>query len=202
MRQLFLVALHNRIPFCYVVIDSWFASKENFVFIRKYQKHFIAALKRNRLFAPSLEAKRQGRFVHVGSLELRDHEAIRGYLKGYEKEVLIVRRVFTNKDGSVATLDLVCSDLSLSGEQVAAIYQKRWKVEEYHKSLKSNAALGKSPTRRVVTQISHLVMSMVAFIKLESLKMKHHLNHFALKAKILLRAHFVAMQERQRLRGG
>jgi len=39
MRQLFLVALHNQIPFRYVVIDSWFASKENFVFIRKHQKH-------------------------------------------------------------------------------------------------------------------------------------------------------------------
>ncbi|SDW20938.1 DDE superfamily endonuclease [Nitrosomonas communis] len=38
------------------------------------------------------------------------------------------------------------------GGQVAAIYEKRWKVEEFHKSLKSNAALAKSPTRMVITQ--------------------------------------------------
>ena len=45
---------------------------------------------------------------------------------------------------------------------IATIYQKRWKVEEYHKSLKPNATFTKSPTRRAVTQISHLVMSMIA----------------------------------------
>jgi len=41
----------------------------------------------------------------------------------------------------------LCSDLACAGEQVATIYQKRWKVEEFHKSLKSNAGLAKSPTR-------------------------------------------------------
>ena len=39
-------------------------------------------------------------------------------------------------------------------EQVASveldtIYQRRWKVEEYHKSLKSNASLAKSPTKTI-----------------------------------------------------
>jgi len=84
---------------------------------------------------------------------------------------------------------------------VSTIYQKRWKIEEYHKSLKSNAALAKSPTRRVTTQISHLVMSMVAVFKLECLKIKHHLNHFALRAKVLVKANLAAMQELRRLQG-
>jgi len=131
----------------------------------------------------------------------QDKQAIRGYLKGYDKEVLLVCRVFTNKDGSVGHLYLVGSDTSLSGEMVSTIYQKRWKIEEYHKSLKSNAALAKSPTRRVTTQISHLVMSMVAVFKLECLKIKHHLNHFALRAKVLVKANLAAMQELRRLQG-
>ena len=91
-----------------------------------------------------------------GSRELEDKEAVRGYLKGYDKEVLLVRRIFTNKDGSTAILNLVCSDTSLDGNSVATIYEKRWKVEEYHKSLKSNAALGKSPTKTIRTQINHI----------------------------------------------
>jgi IS4 transposase len=81
---------------------------------------------------------------------------VRGWLKGFETEVLLVRRVFTNKDGSTATLNLVCSDLSCDGEQVATLYQKRWKVEEFHKSLKSNAGLAKSPTRTTTTQNNHV----------------------------------------------
>jgi len=52
------------------------------------------------------------------------------------------------------------------------------------KSLKHNANLAKSPTRTVKTQSNHIVLSILAFFKLETLKIKHHLNHFALKAKL------------------
>ena len=111
-----------------------------------------------------------------------------GWLKGYGKEVLLVRQVFTNKDGSTGILNLVCSDLPLDGEQVTTIYQKRWNVEVFHKSLKSNAGLAKSPTQTVTTQSNHVFMSIVAVFKLECLKMQHHLNHFALRAKLLMTA--------------
>jgi len=200
LREMLKSALSNQIPFRFVLMDSWFAAKENFEFIRQRGKHFIAAIKSNRLFAKSLEDKHSGRFVQVGALELQDKACMRGYLKGYYGEVLIVRQVFTNKDGNTATLDLVCSDTSLSSDHIATIYQKRWKVEEYHKSLKSNAALAKSPTKTITTQMSHLVMSMIAVFKLECLKIKHHLNHFALRAKVLIRANFAAMTELERLR--
>jgi len=200
VREMLQRALTNRIPFRFVLMDSWFAAKENFEFITKKRKHFIAALKSNRLFATSLEDKHQGKFIRVGDIELQDKKAVRGYLKGYDKEVLLIRCIFTNKDGRTAMLHLVCSDTSLPSQKVVAIYQKRWKVEEYHKSLKSNAALAKSPTKKVVTQISHLVMSMVAVLKLECLKIKHNLNHFALRAKILIKANMAALAELQRLR--
>jgi hypothetical protein len=48
-------------------------------------------------------------------------------------------------------LNLVCSDLACDSRQVATICQKRRKVEEFHKSLKSNVGLTKSPTRPVTT---------------------------------------------------
>ncbi len=121
-----------------------------------YEKHFVAALKSNRLVALSLEDKKEGRFVHVNELDLSDKQAVRGYLKGFDHEVLLVRRIFKNKDGSTGILDLVYSDLTCNGEQVAAIYEKRWKVEEYHKSLKSNLGLTKSPTRTMTTQNNHV----------------------------------------------
>ena len=73
-------------------------------------------------------------------------------------------------------------------------------MEEYHKSLEHNAALAKSPTKRVRTQISHLVMSMIAVFKPECLKIKHCLNHFALRAKVLIRANSAAIAELKKLR--
>jgi len=200
MRKMVGQCIQNQLKFLYVLMDCWFAAKENFEFILKKNKHFVAALKNNRLVALSLDDKKQGRFIKVSGLELSDKQAVRGWLKGFDDEVLLVRRVFTNKDGSTATVNLVCSDLSCDGEQVATLYQKRWKVEEFHKSLKSNAGLAKSPTRTVTTQNNHVFMSIYAVFKLECLKIKHKTNHFALRAKFFIRATQQAYAELQNLR--
>ena len=200
MRTMIATCVANAIKFRYVLTDSWFAAKENFEFILKKGKHFISALKDNRLVALSEEDKKEGRFVRVSQLELADQQAVRGWLKGFPCEVLFVRRVFTNKDGSIGLLNLVCSDLACNGGQVATIYQKRWKVEEFHKSLKSNAGLAKSPTRTVTTQNNHIFMSIYAVFKLECLKIKLKANHFALRAKLFIKANQMAYEELQKLR--
>jgi IS4 transposase len=188
MRDMLENVIKNQLKFRYVLMDSWFGSVENFNFIVTKKKHFIVALKNNRLIALSAEDKKQGRYVRIDSLELSDQQAVRGWLKDYQHEVLIVRQVFTNKDGSTGLLNLGCSDLTCDGNQITSIYKKRWHVEVFHKSLKSNASLARSPTRRVTTQNNHVFMSIYAVYKLECLKIKHKLNHFALRMKLLITA--------------
>ena len=188
MRNIISTCLANQLKFRFILMDTWFASQENFEFIVKRKKDFIAALKDNRLFATSLEDKHQGRFIRVSEVVLSDKQSVRGYLKGYDKEILLVRRIFTNKDGSTVAMTLVCSDTTLDGNDVATLYQKRWKVEEFHKSLKHNVDLAKSPTKTIRTQSNHIFLSVLSFFKLECLKIKHNLNHFALRAKLLLKA--------------
>ena len=188
MREMIANCVHNALKFKYVLMDCWFAAVENFDFIVKKKKHFIAALKDNRLVALSEEDKREGRFVRMDTLELSDKQAVRGWLKGYGNEVLLVRQVFTNKDGSTGLLNLVCSDLTCDGDSVATLYKKRWKVEVFHKSLKSNAALAKSPTRRVTTQNNHVFMSIYAVFKLECLSMTRKINQFAIRTKLYIKA--------------
>ncbi len=61
-------------------------------------------------------------------------------------------------------------------------------IEVYHKSLKQNASLEKSPTRTETTQRNHLFASLCAYVKLERLKIKTKQNHFAMKAKLYLSA--------------
>ena len=200
LREMVGACVTNQLKLRYVLMDSWFAAQENFAFIVKKKKHFIAALKDNRLVALSEQDKKEGRFVRIDTLQLTDKQAVRGWLKGFDNEVLLARQIFTNKDGSTGILNLVCSDLTLDGEQVTTIYKKRWKVEEFHKSLKSNAALAKSPTRTVTTQNNHVFMSIIAVFKLECLKLKHKLNHFALCAKIFIKATQQAYHELRALR--
>ena len=90
--------------------------------------------------------------------------------------------------------------MSLDGEQVTALYHKRWNVEVFHKSLKSNAGLAKSPTQTVTAQSNHVFMSIVAVFKLECLKMQHQLNHFASRAKLWIEATRHAYEQLQALR--
>ena len=83
---------------------------------------------------------------------------------------------------------LVTSDTTLSYDEITTLYQKRWNVEPYHKSLKQNASLEKSPTQTVTTQTNHFFAALCGYIKLELLKGATKLNHFALKSKLYLRA--------------
>ncbi len=103
-------------------------------------------------------------------------------------DVISVKQVFTNEDGKTAVQYLISSDPKLSKEDIATGYQKRWRVEEYHKSLKQNVSLEKSPTQTEVTQTNHFFAALCGYIKLERLKIKTKQNHFALKSKLYLKA--------------
>ncbi|SDX05997.1 hypothetical protein SAMN05421882_10541, partial [Nitrosomonas communis] len=46
-------------------------------------------LKDHRLVALSREDKKQGRFVRISELDLADKQAVHGWLKGFEQEVLL-----------------------------------------------------------------------------------------------------------------
>jgi hypothetical protein len=83
---------------------------------------------------------------------------------------------------------------------ILSTYQERWGIEDYHKLLKNNASLQKSPTRTVQTQRTHFFASLCAYIKLERLKICEKLNDFALKGKIYVKAIQVAFKELESLK--
>ena len=91
------------------------------------------------------------------------------------------------------------SDTTLDGDRMMGLYQERWQVEEYHKSLKQNASLACSPTRTKRTQTNHFFLSLCAFVKLEGLKIKTACSHFALKQKLYMAALQAAFGQLQTL---
>lgn len=188
-RDLLQQAVKNQIPFKYVLNDIWFASAENINFVKlTLKKEFVMPLKGNRKVALSKETKQSGRYQRVDTLKLEPMQPVIVYLEGVEFALLLIKQVFTNEDGSTGIQYLVTSDTTLEGNRIATIYQKRWNVEPYHKSLKQNASLEKSPTQTVTTQTNHFFAALCGYIKLELLKSDTQLNHFALKAKLYLHA--------------
>jgi len=88
----------------------------------------------------------------------------------------------------------------LTAQAIQTLYQKRWKVEEYHKSLKSNLAFSRSPTKTLRTQSNHIFACLMAFVKMEQMRLKTHLNHFAMKGQIYQAALRSAYQQLQTLK--
>lgn len=74
------------------------------------------------------------------------------------------------------------------------------KTMVFHKSLKQNAALGKAPVRRVVTRNNHVFAALYALLKLERLKIKRRLRHFALRAHLYRKTIRAAHDEPQVLK--
>jgi hypothetical protein len=200
-RQMLQTCVNNALPFRYVLNDSWFACAENMIFVKQtLHKEFVMPLKDNRKVSlvPPLQPNRE--FAAVSTLSLEAHTPLTVWLEEIDFPLLLLKQVFTNADGSEGVLYLVSSDTTLTSEQMTILYQKRWKVEEYHKSIKSNLGFAKSPTKTVRTQSNHVFACLLAFVKMERLRMSTHLNHFAMKAKLYQAALATAFRELQTLR--
>ena len=187
-------AIRNQVKFRLVLFDVWFASVENLKMILGHRKHFICPLKSNRKIALSREEKLRGPWQKLQNLEIKTNQRYLIYLEGLEVPVLLIKQIFTNEDGKTAVQYLIASDTKLSIDDITTSYQRRWRVEEYHKSLKQNASLEKSPTQTETTQTNHFFAALCGYIKLERLKIKTNQNHFALKSKLYLKALVSAFQ--------
>jgi len=195
MQEMISMSIRNRVKFKYVLADSWFGSAENMRFIHEKKKFFIFDMKTNRLAALTDQDRNSGRFTRIDQLQIPSHAPVKVWLKDLHLEVLLIKQVFTNKDSSTGVGYLVSNDLTLSHDQFKTLYKKRWSVEEYHKSIKQNTAVAKSPTRTIRTQSNHLFASICAYVRLEKYKLESALNHFALKAKLYLVAIKAAFKE-------
>ncbi len=184
MLQMIAKAIANGLMFKYIVADSWFASVANMRFIRQKQKIFIFDMQSNRLTVFNEADRQAGNWTRIDELRIPNNKLVQVWLKDLEFPVLLTKQFFTNKANSTGERFLVSNDLSLTDDQLTTIYKKRWSVEEYHKSLKQNVSIGKSPIRTEKTQNNHLYASMLGCIKLEKLKNANKMNRFAMKTKI------------------
>jgi hypothetical protein len=206
-REMIKQAVINQIQFGkneflrnYVVTDVWFASAENMMFIKhEINKEFVMPVKTNRNIAISYDDKGRGKYVRADMSDLRTDIPKEIFLEDVDFPMLLVKQVFANKDGSTGILYPVSSDTGMTYEQITATYRKRWNVECYHKSLKQNVALEKSPAKVVNTQKNHFFASLCGYVKLEMLRFSGKFNHFALRAKIYISALRVAFSELQKI---
>lgn len=188
-RRLLRQSVRNKLPFRYILSDVWYASTENMNFIRKtLKRHFVMPLKSNRKVALSKAHKRAKNYVPVDTLDYKNSSLRTIYLEEVAFPLLLVKQVFKNEDGSEGVLYLVTSDTTLTYEKITTLYKRRWSIECYHKALKQQCAIGKSPARVQRTQSSHIHCSICAFVKLELLRGITSVSYEGLKLNLYIHA--------------
>lgn len=185
-RRLIQQAIKNEVPFEFVLFDSWFAAAENMKFVKgENRRDFICPLKSNRKVALSTEDKLRGRFQAVATLSPEPNTVREIYLEGVEFPLTLGKQIFTNEDGGTGVLYSVSSERAIDDDRLTISYQRRWQVECFHKSLKQNVSLSKSPTQTERTQQNHLFAALGGCARLEMLKVETKLNHYCLEIKIV-----------------
>lgn len=61
-------------------------------------------------------------FQQVNSLDWKDGDSTTVYLKDIAFPVKLLKKVFTNEDGSTGTLYLVTNDLSIDADRIYKVY--------------------------------------------------------------------------------
>ena len=183
--KLHILHYHNEVKYKYILFDKWFASIKNLLFIEEeLKKKFVCPIKSNRKIALTEKEKDKGKYVNISTIDIEGGSSRLIYLEGYKKPLKLIKQVVKNGDDGESTyLYLITNDIDLSFDEVLEIYKRRWKIEEYHKSLKQNLKIEHSPTKVETSQRNHIHLTVLGFIKLEKLRLNYKMNHFAIKEK-------------------
>ena len=147
-------------PEC-VIFDSWYASIENLKLIRSMEWHWFTRLKSNRLVNPDDTSNRpvsegeippEGRVVH-----LRQY----GFIK-------IFKVVHDDSDVEYWATDIL--DASESNRRI--FKDCGWNIEEYHRGIKQCCGIERCQGRKDEVQRGHIFLALLAFLRLESHRLK------------------------------
>jgi len=157
----------------YVMFDSWYSSPSSILSVCATQHDVIARLKKNNTKycyngemlslseIYSKNRKRCGRSKYLLSVEVevthKDH-----------KDSVTAKIVFVrNKNKRRDWIALISTDMSLSEEEIIALYGKRWDIEVFFKVCKSVLKLGKEYQCRSFDSTSALAaVVFIRYIKL------------------------------------
>ena len=156
---------HKQIKFKYVLMDTWYATKDIMLYIDNLQKIYYCPLKSNRKVDDS---KGVNPYKAVNELTWTDQEQQNGKLikihafpKDYKVQLFRVV-VNENRTDWIVTNDTT-QDSSDGTRLVCAI---RWKIEQFHRELKQLTGIEANQCRQARIQRHHICFSMLFWLQL------------------------------------
>ena len=183
-RELIKWSVDKCLNVSHITADSWFCCGETLEFIHQKNKKYVFAIKSNRKVFLTLKDREKKIGCSLKLAELEDNTPTPFFINNVNHKVYIMKKTFKNGDGKLGVLFLVTNDKELSNVDLYSIYQKRWGIEVFHKSVKNNTSLAKSPVSSQKAQRNHIFCSYFAYLKLERTKEKEGKNQFRMKRDI------------------
>ncbi len=158
----------------YVLFDSWYSGLKNLKLVKGFGWHFLTRLKENRPVNPD-----RSRNVNVKDVDIPvDGRVV--HLMGFGM-IKVFRTV--SKDGDVDYW--ATDDLEMNEAQRKDLSGGGWGIEVYHRGLKQCCGAEKSHVRKTAEMISHIHLSLRAFLRLEAHRLKTGVSWYQAKLNII-----------------
>ena len=155
----------KQLQFKYVLMDTWYATKDIMLYIDNLQKIYYCPLKSNRKVDDS---KGLNPYKAVSDLNWTDTEQqngklikIHGFPKDYKVQLFRVA-VNDNRTDWIVTNDTT-QDSSDDTRNVCAI---RWEIEQFHREIKQLTSIENNQCRKARIQCNHICCCMLAWVQL------------------------------------
>lgn len=160
-----------------VAFDSWYSSLKNLKKVRQLNWHWLTQLKRNRLVDPDGAGNRAVRELLIPMHGLIVHLKGYGFVKVFKIAAPDGNREYWATD-----------DLTMTIWQLAEQAEKCWRIEEYHRGIKQFCGVERAQHRSATAQRNHIGLSLRAFLRLESYRLRTGVSWFEAKTSIVREA--------------
>ena len=167
MREMLSNAVHQKqLPFRVVLMDTWYAAKDELLFIEQLGKRYYCPVRDNRLVCVNRETKR---YSHVNELlwsqaELRTGRLVhlRDFPAGHQVK-LFRFELSTERTEYIVTND-VAQDWTPATQEV---WGWRPKIEEFHRENKQLTGIESCQCRRARIVRNHIGCAMLVWVRLK-----------------------------------
>lgn len=171
-------AIQNKIPFDYLLIDSWFTCTELVDFVCRCHKkfHFLGMARMgNTMYATENRGKLSAKAILTKLKSAKEVKRSRRYRCHYaETQVVLGKRVvklfFCKRGKKEAWKLLLTTDLSLDFMRAYEIYAMRWSIEVFFSDSKRILGLADCSSRDFSAHIAHVSLVMIRYNMLSAIK--------------------------------
>jgi hypothetical protein len=175
----------KQLPFCGVLMDSWYAERKLMLHIERLNKVYYCPLKSNRQIEATPDAP--SGYQRVDSLTLTESQQAHGkrfHLKGFPKghTLKLFRLVLsTQRTDWIVTNDTTQDDTSATQE----VYGLRWKIEQFHREAKQTTEIEDCQCRLARIQRNHIACALLVWVRLRHIAQDTASNIYQLKHGLL-----------------